>query len=894
MTVQEQNLNQDPVLLEECVSLLIQSPYFHTMGRDVLQGVLAQGVWMSVPKGHTIIREGQVDEDIYFLLEGSLAVRSDGKFIIRINTLGSVIGELSLISSKPRSADVVTERPAQLIRISSLVVKSINEKPIQAAHLLSAFAHIMTAKLQETSLRAKLYEDAVRQAQELSSSKMRLEGEVTERLNEVLLYSKVVETSRNYVLITDPVGIVQRINPAANHFFNSVSKNPLGRRLSELFKEFDMGDFARHKLGEGWEGEWVFRGTDDHPIYFYTTVSPILGTDGELLAVALLLNDISLQKAQEQAITTKNEEIRKALMDLEATYQELQRSDKLKMESLTVISDELSSPIRKIVSNVNKLIERDTLRHDNIAQQHLEVIQEQAGYLKSITENINHLIDLQVNHAASTQTQLNLGDLVTDVLKETRARATKKGVPIEVEFPKKPLLLVGDPDRFRVMFNLLFEQAIVAAQPGIPLKIRGSLMEKAQQIHLEISYIGPALTSVGRDSSEDGKMGILIGLPLARKVISQYQGSLQFLRDRNHTRVSILLPRTQKEGEDRPNRVLILDQQDMDRLIIRGVIEHLWHDAVLLETDDPFEFLENYEDFRPDLVVMDPKLDEPGWGNHRLVASLVADRRHVCPVLAVSSLYTDFAERTIAAERGVSDFLAKPYSIFDIRFKVSSLIQSHRRQESLHQNMDQAQKQAFTDGLTKLANRKNFDGFLETQVNYSRQTHKPCSLIMLDIDNFKHYNDTNGHQLGDEVLRGVARVLNHAVRASDLAARYGGEEFVVVLPETAKDMAVVIAEKVRRTLMETPFPNGEKQPLGMVSASFGVATFNEDAETGEGLLQAADKCLYIAKEQGRNNVVKAPGLFKSAPSNRRKADRREDESREEDERKKSDEKALAK
>ncbi len=451
--------------------------------------------------------------------------------------------------------------------------------------------------------------------------------------------------------------------------------------------------------------------------------------------------------------------------------------------------------------------------------------------------------------------------MLQDVLGQLREDlgfwAARKQVSIDASLPEEPLTLVANAEQIKVALNLLVEQALMVAQPRTALVIAAALMPGSNQVHVEILYHGPALHELSPSQGGQGRMGLMIGLPLARKVISQHQGTLQFVSDKDTSRISVLLPRTQKEGEERPNRIMIFDAEDIDRLIVQGVIEHLWPESVLMLIQDPFELLDGYEDFKPDLVILDPEIYQPGWGNHRLIAALVQNRRHLCPLFALSGLYNDFAERTIAVERGVTDFLAKPYSIFDLRFKVKSLLQSHRKEESLHQTMDQAQRQAFTDGLTRLANRKHFDGFLETQINYSRQTRKPCSLIMIDIDNFKHYNDTNGHQLGDEVLKGVSRILAKSVRSSDLAARYGGEEFSLVLPETGKEMAAVIAEKVRRTLQETSFPRGDQQPLGFVSASFGVATFEEDADSGERLIKAADDCLYKAKALGRNIVVKA-------------------------------------
>ena len=123
-------------------------------------------------------------------------------------------------------------------------------------------------------------------------------------------------------------------------------------------------------------------------------------------------------------------------------------------------------------------------------------------------------------------------------------------------------------------------------------------------------------------------------------------------------------------------------------------------------------------------------------------------------------------------------------------------------------------------------------------------------MIMLDVDNFKHFNDTNGHQLGDEVLKKIAKILQTSIRQSDMAARYGGEEFVIVLPGTAKKMAENIAEKLRSTVEIAKFAKEENQPKGILSASFGVASYPENGADPETILKGADYCLYLAKEQG--------------------------------------------
>ncbi len=168
-----------------------------------------------------------------------------------------------------------------------------------------------------------------------------------------------------------------------------------------------------------------------------------------------------------------------------------------------------------------------------------------------------------------------------------------------------------------------------------------------------------------------------------------------------------------------------------------------------------------------------------------------------------------------------------------------------------------------TDQLTRIANRRRLDAFLEEQFHNASGGRAAMSVLMVDIDFFKKINDTYGHQVGDEVLRAVAGALRDNVRDRDLAARYGGEEFTVVLPDTGLAGALVQARRLRAIIEATPVPQPGGPDLS-VTASIGVATLDPKAHTMVAqLLQDADAALYAAKRDGRN-TVRAFGLLKAA------------------------------
>jgi diguanylate cyclase (GGDEF)-like protein len=177
------------------------------------------------------------------------------------------------------------------------------------------------------------------------------------------------------------------------------------------------------------------------------------------------------------------------------------------------------------------------------------------------------------------------------------------------------------------------------------------------------------------------------------------------------------------------------------------------------------------------------------------------------------------------------------------------------RVRSLTRQVTKTHQRAITDPLTRLYNFGFFRERLEIEVDRAAQTGDLVSLVIFDIDHFKKYNDTNGHEEGNVALTAVSEIIKTTGRRGDIIARYGGEEFVALLYGATRQEAEAFAEAVRETVQATEFAGGAAQPGGRVTISAGVATFPWDAQADEALIKAADENLYKAKEGGRNRVV---------------------------------------
>jgi diguanylate cyclase len=177
----------------------------------------------------------------------------------------------------------------------------------------------------------------------------------------------------------------------------------------------------------------------------------------------------------------------------------------------------------------------------------------------------------------------------------------------------------------------------------------------------------------------------------------------------------------------------------------------------------------------------------------------------------------------------------------------------------LQRDLDDVRREAQLDPLTKIFNRKFFDEELDHALAGAGDG-RPLSLLLLDIDHFKRFNDTWGHQTGDQVLRLVAMTLRSNIKGKDVAARYGGEEFAAILPDTDLEGATIVAENVRRAVQAKELlKRSTNEKLGRVTASLGIATYRRGDTVGT-LIERADRCLYAAKAAGRNQAVSESDL----------------------------------
>ncbi|MBI4913408.1 MAG: diguanylate cyclase [Acidobacteria bacterium] len=294
-------------------------------------------------------------------------------------------------------------------------------------------------------------------------------------------------------------------------------------------------------------------------------------------------------------------------------------------------------------------------------------------------------------------------------------------------------------------------------------------------------------------------------------------------------------------------RILVVDDSPTT---LTTLCEVLVEEHEVLFATTGTEALEVAHDQEPDLILLDVVM--PGMDGYEVCTRLKASTRTAdIPVLFITSLGEEPDQSRAFAAGGI-DFLQKPINPVLVKARVRNHLELKRRQDAL-------KGLSVRDALTGIPNRRHFDETLREEWMRGVRNQKPLSLIMMDLDHFKLFNDTYGHAAGDNCLKRVAETLQKSLqRPVDLVARVGGEEFVCLLPETELRGAVQVAERFREAVAALALPHAKSPTAAHVSMSLGVATLLPVAEGHpESLLLEADRCLYEAKGAGRNRIAQA-------------------------------------
>ncbi|MDQ2666124.1 MAG: diguanylate cyclase [Gemmatimonadota bacterium] len=320
-------------------------------------------------------------------------------------------------------------------------------------------------------------------------------------------------------------------------------------------------------------------------------------------------------------------------------------------------------------------------------------------------------------------------------------------------------------------------------------------------------------------------------------------------------------PPAEKATPESETCVLIVDDHEDNIMVLKVRLESWGYQTA--SAYNGMDAIKYVEATPPDLILLDVMMPEMD-GNE--VARHIKGNKSLpfIPIIMQTALdSTD--SKVIGLEAGADDYITKPIDFAELKARLRSMLRIKRLQEALEERekelLEVNEKLTFmsqTDGLTGLDNRRHLNERIEEMFSHAKRLNEPFSLVMCDLDKFKSVNDTYGHQAGDEVLKQLANILKDEAREIDRVGRYGGEEFMLLLPGTVLDAAVTFAERVRKRLEAHTFTfTGGTLTR---TASFGVAGWpHPKVEQSDDLVRTADDALYVAKETGRNKVVRFDG-----------------------------------
>jgi len=294
--------------------------------------------------------------------------------------------------------------------------------------------------------------------------------------------------------------------------------------------------------------------------------------------------------------------------------------------------------------------------------------------------------------------------------------------------------------------------------------------------------------------------------------------------------------------------VLLVEDNEVDARVIENTLKEQPLRLRILRKGK--NVLSEAQRDKADLVLLDILL--PDMDGFEICRRLKAENKDI--QIVIVTCLDDLESKIKGVELGADDFLVKPIVGRELRARIRVLLEKKDNLDKLRSHYKEAYEKAHFDWLTGLHNHGYLQQFLGIELKRAGDQDFPVSLIMIDVDDFKKYNDTLGHSAGDAILREMGRVVRNNIRDVDIAARYGGEEFSVVLPYVNGEGALLVARRIHAAITAHDFFHDATIKLGNPSVSMGIAVFPEEALTKKDLIKKADQMLYKAKQNGKNQI----------------------------------------
>ncbi|MBI4962043.1 MAG: diguanylate cyclase [Desulfomonile tiedjei] len=295
-------------------------------------------------------------------------------------------------------------------------------------------------------------------------------------------------------------------------------------------------------------------------------------------------------------------------------------------------------------------------------------------------------------------------------------------------------------------------------------------------------------------------------------------------------------------------KILVVDDDSMVREVVVESIKAAGFDAD--DCDDGAHALEMNTRSPYDLIVTDMRL--PGLDGLSLIKQLKLVKSDTDVIVMTG--YGSIENAVECMKVGALEYLIKPFTVDQIQLAVRKAVE-HRELRRRAQEREFYKELSYVDSLTGIHNRRYFDEALVAEVIKAKRFGTGLVLLLIDIDDFKIYNDCNGHQRGDEALAKMGEILKAACRGYDIVTRYGGEEFAILFPGATTKNAYELASRIVNEVRQTHFEGQHRLPSGTLTISMGVACYPEDATDAIDLVSRADEALYEAKNRGKNRIT---------------------------------------